>query len=136
MDMENEISYPGKRGKVEIARAYGAMSKAEVFEELIRVVLHQNVKLKEMPKQGADLNYEERSRKRSIMKLVYEDKRGWQFTVRAGLGGDTFSVFYRKPGKSWHSVRAVPWFNTEAEAETALIEYAQKHKMREVKADA
>lgn len=66
---------------------------------------------------------------------TYEDNRGWQFTVRPGLGGDMFSVFYRKPGKSWHSVRAVPWFNTEAEAETELIEYAQKHKMKEALAD-
>lgn len=69
-----------------------------------------------------------------ICTKVYEDSRGWQFTVRPGLGGDMFSVFYRKPGKSWHSVRAVPWFITEAEAETALTEYARKHKMKEVQA--
>jgi hypothetical protein len=67
---------------------------------------------------------------------IYEDSRGWQYTTRPGLGGTTYSVFYRKPGKSWHSVRAVPWFSAEGDAETALTEYAQKHKMREVKADA
>lgn len=71
---------------------------------------------------------------RMMRMKIFEDNRGWQFTVRPGLGGDMFSVFYRKPGKSWHSVRAVPWFNTEAEAETALTEYAQKHKMKEVQA--
>jgi hypothetical protein len=52
MDMENEISYPGKRGKVEIARAYGAMSKAEVFEELIWIVCKKRVKLKPAPVGG------------------------------------------------------------------------------------
>ncbi len=62
---------------------------------------------------------------------IYEDSRGWQFSVRPGLGGDTFSVFYRKPGKSWHSVRAVPWYQTAAEADMALDDYAAKHKMKE-----
>jgi gamma-glutamyltranspeptidase len=63
---------------------------------------------------------------------IYEDSRGWQYSVRPGLGGDTFSVFYRKPGKSWHSVRAVPWYGTAAEADMALDDYAAKHKMRKV----
>lgn len=66
------------------------------------------------------------------MKLIYEDARGWQYTTRPGLGGDTFSVFYRKPGKSWHSVRALPWHDRETDAETDLIAYAAKHKMKEV----
>lgn len=61
---------------------------------------------------------------------IYEDSRGWQFSVRPGLSGDMFSVFYRKPGKSWHSVRAVPWYATASEAEMALDDYAAKHKMR------
>jgi hypothetical protein len=60
---------------------------------------------------------------------VYEDSRGWQFTVLPGLGGNTYSVFYRKPGNYWHSVRTVPWFNTIEEARQALIDYAEKHKM-------
>lgn len=63
---------------------------------------------------------------------ICEDSRGWQYSVRPGLGGDTFSVFYRKPGKSWHSVRAVPWYGTAAEADMALDDYAAKHKMRKV----
>lgn len=64
--------------------------------------------------------------------MIYEDSRGWQFTTRPGLGGDTFSVFYRKPNKGWHSVRAVSWFDNEADAEVALVEYAKKHHMKEV----
>lgn len=63
---------------------------------------------------------------------IYEDNRGWQYSVRPGLGGNTFSVFYRKPNKSWHSVRAVAWYKTEAEADMALDDYAAKHKMRRV----
>lgn len=30
---------------------------------------------------------------------IFEDARGWQFTVRPLLGRDTYSVFYRKPNK-------------------------------------
>lgn len=61
---------------------------------------------------------------------IFEDSRGWQYTVRPGLGQETYSVFYRKPGKSWHSVRVVPWRAREEESENDLIEYATKHKMR------
>ena len=38
---------------------------------------------------------------------VYKDERGWQYAVRPGLGNDIFKAFYRKPGKSWHAVRAL-----------------------------
>ena len=31
------------------------------------------------------------------MMRIFEDTRGWQFTVRPGLGQETYSVFYRKP---------------------------------------
>ena len=64
--------------------------------------------------------------------MAYEDNRGWQYAVRPGLGGDTFSVFYRKPEKSWHSVRSMPWRDTEADAENDLIAYAAKHQMKKV----
>lgn len=67
-----------------------------------------------------------------ICTKVYEDSRGWRFTVLPGLGGSNYSVFYRKPGKNWHSVRAVPWYNTIDEARQALIDYAAKRKMTAV----
>ena len=61
---------------------------------------------------------------------IFEDSRGWQYTVRPGLGRETYSVFYRKPGKNWHSVRVVPWRTREEESENDLTKYAVKHKMR------
>ena len=61
---------------------------------------------------------------------IFEDSRGWQYTVRPGLGHETWSVFYRKPGKSWHSVRVVPWRDRERESECDLTVYAEKHKMK------
>ena len=64
--------------------------------------------------------------------MIYEDARRWQYTVRPGLGGTPFSVFYRKPGKSWHSVRALPWHDREIDAEADLIAYADKHQMKKV----
>lgn len=67
-----------------------------------------------------------------ICAKVYEDERGWRFTVLPGLGDNTYSVFYRKPGKNWHSVRSVPWFSSADEARKALIDYAEKHKMKAV----
>ena len=66
---------------------------------------------------------------------IFEDTRGWQFTVRPGLGRDTYSVFYRKPNKGWHSVAVIPWRGTKAESEDDLNAYAEKHKMKLIKED-
>ena len=66
---------------------------------------------------------------------IFEDTRGWQFTVRPGLGRETYSVFYRKPNKGWHSVAVIPWRGTEAESEDDLTAYAEKHKMKLIKED-
>lgn len=66
----------------------------------------------------------------SRMKKVYVDERGWQYAVRPGLGNDIFKAFYRKPGKSWHAVRARKWFASEQEAEADLERWATEKGMK------
>lgn len=64
------------------------------------------------------------------MEKTYVDERGWQYAVRPGLGSDIFKAFYRKPGRSWHAVRALPWFTNEQEAEADLARWAAKKGMK------
>lgn len=64
------------------------------------------------------------------MKKTYIDERGWQYAVRPSLGNDVFKAFYRKPGRSWHAVRALPWFTSEQEAEADLARWAAKKGMK------
>lgn len=66
----------------------------------------------------------------SRMKKTYIDERGWQYAVRPGLNPDIYKVFYRKPEKSWHAVRARKWFASEREAEADLERWAAKKHMR------
>lgn len=66
----------------------------------------------------------------SRMKTIYIDERGWQYAVRPGLGNDIFKAFYRKPGRSWHAVRALAWFTSEREAEADLERWAAKKGMK------
>lgn len=66
----------------------------------------------------------------SRTKKVYIDERGWQYAVRPGLGNDIFKAFYRKPGKSWHAVRAMAWFASEREAEADLERWAIEKGMK------
>lgn len=70
----------------------------------------------------------------SMMKKTYIDERGWQYAVRPGLGNDIFKAFYRKPGRSWHAVRALAWFTNEQEAEDDLAWWAAEKGMKCVKA--
>ena len=61
----------------------------------------------------------------------YEDKRGWQYQVRPGLGEDQYKGFYRKPGKAgWHAVHVLKWCDTAYAAEGALFVYAMNHSMK------
>ena len=56
---------------------------------------------------------------------TYIDKRGWLYKVRAGLGGDTFSGVYQKPGKSgWKSMKQLPWRDSLDAAQGDLNRYA------------
>lgn len=63
--------------------------------------------------------------------MMYEDSRGWRYTVMAGLGTQ-FKARYLKPKAcGWHCVKVLPWRDTVEEAENDLVEYAKKKKMRE-----
>lgn len=64
------------------------------------------------------------------MKKVYVDERGWQYAVRPGLNPDIYKAFYRKPGKSWHAVRARKWSTSEREAEANLERWATEKGMK------
>ena len=66
----------------------------------------------------------------SRMKKTYIDERGWMYAVRPGLGNDIFKAFYRKPGRSWHAVRARNWFASEQEAEADLERWAAEKGMK------
>lgn len=67
------------------------------------------------------------------MEKIYVDKRGWQYAVRPGLNPDIYKVFYRKPEKSWHAMRARKWFASEQEAEADLEQWAAEKGMKCVK---
>ena len=63
---------------------------------------------------------------------VYKDKRGWEYAVQSGIGGDTFKTFYRKPGKAGkgllygHGWRPVPWRDSFDAAQADLNIEAEK----------
>ena len=67
--------------------------------------------------------------------MVYQDKRGWIFFVRAGLGENNFKAFYTKTAEDYkagirsHGVKSLEYRNSIEEAEADLKEYAAKHKM-------
>lgn len=72
------------------------------------------------------------------MKKTYIDERGWLYTVRAGLGHESFKGFYRKPSRRpgqayqmcWHAVRVLEWRASEREAEADLERWADKKGMK------
>ncbi len=57
---------------------------------------------------------------------TYIDKRGWKYSVRPGLGGDTFNGFYQKPGKTgWKSMKQMKWYKSPDEAQRELDKIAK-----------
>ena len=68
--------------------------------------------------------------------MVYQDKRGWIFFVRAGLGESNFKAFYTKTAEDYksgirsHGVKSLEYRKSIQEAEADLKEYATKHKMK------
>lgn len=64
--------------------------------------------------------------------IIYEDKRGWHYKARAGLGENAFKGFYQKAGNdpeenvNWHGMRALPWAGDMETAKEQLDEYARK----------
>ena len=68
--------------------------------------------------------------------MVYQDKRGWIFFVRAGLGENNFKAFYTKTAEDYksgirsHGVKSLEYRKSIKEAEMDLKEYAAKHKMK------
>lgn len=66
--------------------------------------------------------------------LVFEDRRGWTYFVRSGLGKNQFKMFYLKPGKtSGHACRNLPWRETFAKAQEDLNALAIRKGWRVVK---
>jgi hypothetical protein len=67
----------------------------------------------------------------------YKDDRDWIYFVRAGIGGDTFKTFYRKPVKlrnfGEHAYWDTPWRKTADEAQEDLDALAIVEKWKEVK---
>ena len=67
---------------------------------------------------------------------IYQDKRGWRFSVKTTIGGGLYKRFYLKPGAlSWHAVRVLPWHSTKQEAQDDLDAYAEKHGMKVYEGD-
>jgi hypothetical protein len=57
---------------------------------------------------------------------VYLDKRGWQYFVRSGIGGDRFKAFYRKPGQDGeHGYTRLSWRDSFGEAQVDLDALAE-----------
>lgn len=68
-----------------------------------------------------------------MVRKMYEDKRGWQYLVFSGIGGNTYKARYRQPGKtSWKCVARLPWRDTIAEAQEDLDRMAERKGWREV----
>ena len=65
---------------------------------------------------------------------IYQDNRGWIYSVHSGIGGDTFKTFYLKPGKSGggHGCSSVDWQNSFDEAQADLNSLAESKKWKEV----
>ena len=62
------------------------------------------------------------------MEKMYMDKRGWRYKARAGIGEDTFKVFYCKPGKGgYHGCRQFEWRDSLEAAKADLDAYAEQH---------
>jgi len=67
--------------------------------------------------------------------LVFEDKRGWIYFVRPGLGEKQFKAFYLKPGKTGggHSCKNLPWREYFAGAQEDLNAFAIRAGWRVIK---
>lgn len=64
---------------------------------------------------------------------VYQDKRGWKYYVRSGIGRNTYKTFYYAPQQSGaHGWRRVPWRNSFDEAQIDLNIEAKKRGWEEV----
>ncbi|WP_371380856.1 hypothetical protein [Sporomusa aerivorans] len=69
---------------------------------------------------------------------AYKDNRGWEYFVQAGIGGDTYKTFYRKPGKAGKGLirgkcwRPVPWRDSFDEAQIDLNIEAEKRGWEEI----
>ena len=64
---------------------------------------------------------------------TYIDKRGWQYRVMGGIGGDCFKARYKKPGKdSWKGMNNVEWRKYFDEAQADLNAMAKTKGWEEV----
>lgn len=61
----------------------------------------------------------------------YTDSRGWKYFVRSGIGGDTFKVFFQKPGKNPHDCAMFKWHDSFDEAQYDLNYEAKRRNWRD-----
>lgn len=74
--------------------------------------------------------------KKCDFKVEYVDKRGWIYFVRAGIGLNTYKIFYKKPNKTGaHSYKATDWKDTFTEAQIQLNQLAKEKGWKEIKQD-
>lgn len=65
--------------------------------------------------------------------IQYFDDRGWCYRVMPGIGLKTFKGRYCKPGKDcFHCIAALPWRDSQEQAEADLAAYAAKKGWRRV----
>ena len=71
--------------------------------------------------------------------MLFQDKRGWIYFVKCGIGGKQFKGYYAKTIADYQSgmrnktMKTLEWKNTQKEAEADLKEYAIKHNMIRIK---
>lgn len=67
--------------------------------------------------------------------MIYQDKRGWIYFVKTGIGGEQFKGYYAKTIADYQSgmrnktMKNLPWRDTKEDAEADLKEYAIRHGM-------
>ena len=60
---------------------------------------------------------------------TWVDHRGWRYRVMRGTGDNAWRACVKRPGKaSWRCVTALPWRDTEAEAQRDLDALARAKK--------
>lgn len=66
------------------------------------------------------------------MSEIYQDSRGWLYTVRETLTPNEYSEFYRKPGKqTWHRRKNAALHRRDRDAaERDMKDYVAKHRMQ------
>lgn len=73
--------------------------------------------------------------------MIYQDKRGWIYFVKCGIGGNQFKGYYAKSIADYQSgmrnktMKNLSWRDTKEEAEVDLKEYASSRGMVMIKVE-